>query len=250
MLPESAAYVAACHDCSGGASACPQEIVVTAPVHCERIDNSVTTARTSPHFRVDRHIKSYGARVSPAAGSFPSPDTVMLVHTCCPGRDCTPQWAFVSRQTVGLHRRRSIALGDTGEVSRMHPLGRQIRRPCVFRSIVEPFPGACASAPSSDVAVFAQLLQCCTSASAADHRPCHHLQVVNPVPCRCQQSRWGRRAGRPACCRTELPWALCLSGAVCCASITWPTLRAAAHPVTPACTVVAEPSFTKVGSRG
>ena len=43
-----------------GASACPQETVVTATVHCERIDNSVTTARTSPHFRVGRHIKSYG----------------------------------------------------------------------------------------------------------------------------------------------------------------------------------------------
>ena len=40
------------------------------------------------------------------------------------------------------------------------------------------------------------------------------------------------------------------SSAVCCAPIAWPTLGAVAHPVTHACTVVAEPSFTKVGSRG
>ena len=59
---ESAAYVRRMprHGCSGAASACPQEIVVTGTVHCERIDNSVTTARTSPHFGVGRHIKSYG----------------------------------------------------------------------------------------------------------------------------------------------------------------------------------------------
>ena len=45
VLPESPACVRRMphHGCSGGASACPQETVVTATVHCERIDNSVAT---------------------------------------------------------------------------------------------------------------------------------------------------------------------------------------------------------------
>ena len=56
---------------------------------------------------------------------LPSPEvTVMLAHTGCPGRvDCTPQRALVARQTVGLHRRRSIALGDIGAVLRIAPVG-------------------------------------------------------------------------------------------------------------------------------
>ena len=135
-------------------------------------------------------------------------------------------------------------------MSRMHPLGRQIRRPCIFRSIVEPFPRACASAPSSDVAVFAQLLQCCTSASAADHRACHHLIAVNPVRCRASSRvEAAVRVGLHVAGRS-FRGRCAFSSAVCCAPIVRLTFGGAAHPVAHACTVVAEPSFTKVGSRG
>ena len=52
VQPESAAYVRGMprHRCSGGASACPQETVVTATVHCERIDNSVSHSTYSATF--------------------------------------------------------------------------------------------------------------------------------------------------------------------------------------------------------
>ena len=134
----------------------------------------------------------------------------------------------------------------------MHPLGRHFRRPCVFRRIVEPFPRACASAPSSDVAVFAQLLQCCTSASAAEHRACHHLQVVNPARCRASSRvEAAVRVGLADCSasvvnwncmlRTELPWALCLfqCGLLCADCVADVGSRSAS--------CYARMSFTKVG---
>ena len=227
VLPESAAYVPhmPCHGCSGAASACSKQVVVAATIHCERIDNSVTRARTSPHFAVGRHIKSHGHVVHlPLGACTYELSRYSGLYSSVSVGFTLDGWLFWC-----LHRRRSIALGGTSEVSRTHPLGGRFGSHACEEALWSRFPRACTSAPSSDMAACAG----CRPPSMSPPQSCKSSAV--PVPAvalrpLCGSARWPIAVPVPSieivhAARRSVRGSCAVFSAVCCVPIAWPMLR-------------------------